>query len=190
MRLDQCLYCFQVTIYFTKAQFSKIEVLVAMPMTRWEFMIVPCLAGGNASATCLKMLVMRFAVVQWPAPLNLHRHFAAQYKSLVIIIIIPIRIKRPILLFDYICRIVEIYERSSQEALADPEWHLANPVNAYLVIKRLIIDFNKVIKIHVVGTNDEGQLFCLYHTTNRSRKWPKLTKHVCLAGVMCASYNN
>jgi len=35
-----------------------------MPMTRWEFSIVPCLAGGNASATCLKMLVMRFADVQ------------------------------------------------------------------------------------------------------------------------------
>jgi len=29
-----------------------------------EFWIVPCLAGGNASATCLKMLVMRFAYVQ------------------------------------------------------------------------------------------------------------------------------
>jgi len=49
----------------TKAQFSIIEVLVAMPMTRWEFrIIVPYLAGGNASATCLKMLVMRFADVQ------------------------------------------------------------------------------------------------------------------------------
>jgi len=33
-------------------------------MTRWEFWIVPCLAGGNASATWLKMLVMRFADVQ------------------------------------------------------------------------------------------------------------------------------
>jgi len=48
----------------TKAQFSTIEVLVAMPMTRWEFWIVSCLAGGNAPATCLKMLVMRFADVQ------------------------------------------------------------------------------------------------------------------------------
>jgi len=47
-----------------KAQFSTFEVLVAMPMTRWELRIVPCLAGGNASATCLKMLVMRFADVQ------------------------------------------------------------------------------------------------------------------------------
>jgi len=60
-----------------------------MPMTRWEFMIVPCLAGGNASATCLKMLVMRFADVQWPGPLSLHSIFNAHYKCQVIIIIIP-----------------------------------------------------------------------------------------------------
>jgi len=52
-----------------------------MPMTRWEFRIVPFLAGGNASATCLKILVMRFANV----PLSLLLHFAAQYKFLVII---------------------------------------------------------------------------------------------------------
>jgi len=49
---------------FNKAQFSTIEVLVAMPMTRWELRIVTCLAGGNASATCLKMLAMHFADVQ------------------------------------------------------------------------------------------------------------------------------
>jgi len=41
---------------------------------------VPCLAGGNASAACLKMLVMRFADVQWPAPLSLLLLFVAQYK--------------------------------------------------------------------------------------------------------------
>jgi len=33
-------------------------------MTRWEFRIVHCPAGGNASATCPKMLVIRFADVQ------------------------------------------------------------------------------------------------------------------------------
>jgi len=33
-------------------------------MTRWDLRIFSCLAGGNASATCLKMLVMRFADVQ------------------------------------------------------------------------------------------------------------------------------
>jgi len=57
-----------------------------MPMTRWKFRFIPFLAGGNASATCVKMLVMRFADVQLPAPLNLLLHFAAQYKSLVIVI--------------------------------------------------------------------------------------------------------
>jgi len=74
-------YCYWVPVLKlnrTKAQFSTIEVLVAMPMTRWEFRIVPCLAGGNASATCLKMLVMRFANVHRPAPLSLLRHFVAQ----------------------------------------------------------------------------------------------------------------
>jgi len=73
------------------AQFSTIEVLVAVLMTRWEFRIVPCLSGGNASATCLKILVMRFADVQKPAPLSLLLHFAAQYKfTVIIILIIPI----------------------------------------------------------------------------------------------------
>jgi len=55
----------------TKAQFSTIEVLVAMPVTLWELRIVPCLAGGNAPATCLKILVMQVADVQSPAPLSL-----------------------------------------------------------------------------------------------------------------------
>jgi len=76
----------------TTGQFSTNEVLVAMPMTRWDFRVVPCLAGRNASATCLKMLVMRFADVQNasakpPAPVSLLRNFAAQYKSLAIIIL-------------------------------------------------------------------------------------------------------
>jgi len=73
-------------------QFSPIEVLVAMPMTRWEFRIFTCLAGGNASASCLKMLVMHLANVQWPAPLSLLQHFAAQYKFLVIIKLVPLTV--------------------------------------------------------------------------------------------------
>jgi len=73
-------------MYVTNAQFSSIEALVAIPMIRWEFKIVPCLSGGNASATCLKMLVMRFADGQRPAPLSLLLHFAAHYKFLVIVL--------------------------------------------------------------------------------------------------------
>jgi len=49
---------------------------------------VLCLAGGNASATCLNLQVMRLADV--PLPLSFLLHFAAQYKCLVIIIIIII----------------------------------------------------------------------------------------------------
>jgi len=48
----------------TMAQLSTVEVLVEMLVNRWEFRIALCLAGGNASATCLKMQVMRFADVQ------------------------------------------------------------------------------------------------------------------------------
>ena len=35
-------------------------------------MIVPCLAGGNASATCLKILIMQYKVV-------VHYHYYLQY---------------------------------------------------------------------------------------------------------------
>jgi len=102
----KALYCpgYEVKLHLavTKAQFSTIEVLVAMPMTRWELRIVPCLAVGNTSATCFKMLFMCFADVrkpaqrqntctnlqntQKPASLSLHRMFKAHHKCQVIII--------------------------------------------------------------------------------------------------------
>jgi len=73
----------------TNAQFSTIEVLVAMLMTRWEFRIVPCLTGGNASATCLKMpWSCVLPMCNDLRSLSLHRMFNAQYKCQVIIIII------------------------------------------------------------------------------------------------------
>jgi len=59
-----------------------------MPMIQWEFRIVPWIAEGNVSATWLKMLVMRFVDV--PSYLSLLEHFAAKYKSIVIIFIISI----------------------------------------------------------------------------------------------------
>jgi len=63
-------------------QFSTIAVLVAMPITRWEFRIVPWLAEGNISATCLKMLVMRFADMHcaMTCAFELHSMFKAHYK--------------------------------------------------------------------------------------------------------------
>ena len=70
-----------------KAQFSTTEVLAATPMTRLLFRIVPCLAGGIASAKRLTMLVMRPADGLWSPLLSLLLHFEVQYKFLVFIII-------------------------------------------------------------------------------------------------------
>jgi len=67
-----------------------LKMLVMQHASRCWSCIMPQDAGH---ATCLKMLVMQhasrcwFADVHWPAPLTLLRHFAAQYVSLVIIII-------------------------------------------------------------------------------------------------------
>jgi len=57
-----------------------------MPTTLWEFTIDLCLAGGNASATCLKVLAMHFADVPTCA-FEFAIMFKAQYKCQVIIII-------------------------------------------------------------------------------------------------------
>jgi len=47
------------------------------------------------------MLVMRFADVQCPAPLSLLQHFAAQYKSFVIIIYYYQHLRRVLQLISY-----------------------------------------------------------------------------------------
>jgi len=70
-RIENCWLKLQPKISTPKPKILATS-LVAMPMTRLEFRTVPCLSGGNVSATCLKMLFMRFADVQWPAPLSLH----------------------------------------------------------------------------------------------------------------------
>lgn len=46
-------------------------------------------------------------------------------------------------LFHYV-RILEEYESMYQEAIADVPKYLANPVNAYLLVKRLTSDWKKV----------------------------------------------
>jgi len=53
--------------------------------------------------------------------------------------------------------VADEYQRSSLEALADPERHLANPVNAYLLIKRLVIDWKQVVNKYLGRTKEEGK---------------------------------
>jgi len=92
-----------------------------MLMTRWELRIVPCLAGGNASATCLKMLVMHFVEV----PLSLHSMFKAQYKCEVIIIIITTHIPSCINFFS---------PASSSASSSDTLLFLVDPIR-FLCVK-------------------------------------------------------
>ncbi|XP_023930564.1 prolyl 4-hydroxylase subunit alpha-1 isoform X5 [Lingula anatina] len=42
-------------------------------------------------------------------------------------------------------KVAEDYERHSQEALSDIEKHLGNPVNAYLLVKRFTIDWERIV---------------------------------------------
>jgi len=58
-------------------------------MTRWEFRIVP-VAGGNASATCLKMLVMRFADVQGLRDLYLWVCFCILWRNINFLLLLLI----------------------------------------------------------------------------------------------------
>lgn len=46
--------------------------------------------------------------------------------------------------FSHYVRILEEYESMYQEAIADVPKYLANPVNAYLLVKRLTSDWKKV----------------------------------------------
>jgi prolyl 4-hydroxylase len=49
-------------------------------------------------------------------------------------------------------------ERHSMEALVDPERHLGNPVNAYLLIKRFTVDWERVVDADIRGNETNGRL--------------------------------
>ena len=58
-------------------------------------------------------------------------------------------------------RIADEYERRSNEALKDPNHYLANPVNAYLLVKTLTTNWEKVKDIVYSTTNLNGK--SIYH---------------------------
>jgi len=60
---------------------------------------------------------------------------------------------------SYLHRIADDFETHSQEALIDPESHLANPVNAYLLIKRFTIDWKQVVDRYLSGAKTQGKQF-------------------------------
>jgi hypothetical protein len=52
-----------------------------------------------------------------------------------------------------LCRIADEIEKRSSEALVDPEDHLSNPVNSFLLVKRLTADWKKFVEDYL-GLNN------------------------------------
>ena len=59
--------------------------------------------------------------------------------------------------FCLYCSIAADYERHSFEAQKDTNHHLANPVNAYLLVKRLTTDWVKVQEMIDSRSNIDGK---------------------------------
>lgn len=54
-------------------------------------------------------------------------------------------------------RIANDYESHSIEALANPERHLANPVNAFLLVKRFTTDWAAIQENFIRGNASDGK---------------------------------
>ena len=50
------------------------------------------------------------------------------------------------------CRLAEDYNQHSKKALADPTYYLGNPVNAFLLIKRFTLDWDREVT-PILGNN-------------------------------------
>jgi len=66
-------------MWVTKGQCSTIDVLVALPMTQWEFRIGPCLAGGKCLCKMLKDAGHAFCRCAMTCAFEFASAFAAQY---------------------------------------------------------------------------------------------------------------
>lgn len=58
----------------------------------------------------------------------------------------------------HVCRYLKEYEAMHIEANRDPEKFLSNPVNAYLLIKRLKSDWKNVERL-LIKEKGRGQLY-------------------------------
>ena len=64
----------------------------------------------------------------------------------------------------FVHRIADDYERHSKEALSDPEKHLANPVNAFLLVKRFTTDWEDVIEKLIRGNASQSKSMLIWMT--------------------------
>lgn len=68
-------------------------------------------------------------------------------------------------IFDRCCRNVEDYAREHEEASRNIQQYLSNPINAYLLVKRLTTDWKRVEELI---TQDVGKSFVANITNSRS----------------------
>ena len=62
----------------------------------------------------------------------------------------------------FACRIAEDYEHHSSLALEDVDKHLANPVNAFLLVKRFTSDWDVVLDL-IRNTTGPGKEYNIAH---------------------------
>jgi len=59
------------------------------------------------------------------------------------------------------------FEQHSVHALENPEKHLSNPVNAFLVVKRFTSDWDHMVDTYIkTNATDGGQLFVTFSLPN------------------------
>ena len=65
-----------------------------------------------------------------------------------------------------LCSLAEDYEQHSKAALANPDYHLGNPVNAFLLVKRFTTDFDSMLDDYVRVNNSEGNMVLCHFLIN------------------------
>lgn len=74
-------------------------------------------------------------------------------------------IEQQTLKLERLRKIADDMEKHSVESLSDPERHVGNPINAYLLIKRFTLDWNSFVEKEIRGTGPEEFLNSLSSRT-------------------------
>ena len=100
----------------------------------------------------ISVSLLLFLPVMLPLPLPLVSPLPLPY-----LLLLPLLLSLPLLSFS----IADDYEAHSERALGDPEHHLANPVNAFLLVKRFTTDWDNIVQNLIRSNNSEGKIASL-----------------------------
>ena len=59
----------------------------------------------------------------------------------------------------WFCRLADEYDRNAEQALVDPENYIANPVNAFLFVKKFTADLPQTKELVSAEKNTKGILY-------------------------------